>query len=160
MEERLKMLRKRLNLTQEEFGKRIGVKASAIGQIEKGRNNLSARNIDAICREFNVNPDWLSDGEGKMFNEPPEKSFLEQLAAEKGLNAREVALIQSIIDLPASVRGAVIEWAIDLARTIGEETPEERELRKLDEEQRRIDERRRELIGNTSLAEESSGEVG
>lgn len=163
MEERLKQLRKVLGgdkaLSQAKFAKILGLSQSTIGDIESGRAKLTPRNISIICEKFNVNPDWLNEGKGEIFMPAPKKTFLDLLAEEKGLNAREKALIQSIIDLPADVRGAVIDWALDLAGLV-DETPEERELRKLEEEQRRLDKRRQELLGNRSFGEESSSEVG
>lgn len=66
MNERIKKLRKALDLTQQEFGKRIGMKQNSIALIEGGRNT-SDQTIFAICREFNVNEAWLRTGEGEMF---------------------------------------------------------------------------------------------
>ena len=65
--ERVKEVRKTLNLTLEKFGKRIGLKKSAVSLIESGRNSLTDANIKSICREFNVNETWLRTGEGDMF---------------------------------------------------------------------------------------------
>ena len=69
MGERVKELRTILGLSGEKFGEKIGVKRSAISDIERGRNNLSEQNILAICREFNVNEDWLRTGSGEMFKD-------------------------------------------------------------------------------------------
>lgn len=68
MNKRLIELRKHgLHLTQEEFGKRLGVRKTAISKLERGENNLTKQMQTAICREFNVNPDWLLYGTGDMF---------------------------------------------------------------------------------------------
>lgn len=69
MGERVKELRTALGLSGEKFGEKIGVKRSAISDIERGRNNLSEQNILAICREFNVNEEWLRTGTGEMFKD-------------------------------------------------------------------------------------------
>ena len=69
MGERVKELRTVLGLSGEKFGEKIGVKRSAISDIERGRNNLSEQNILAICREFNVNENWLRTGSGEMFKD-------------------------------------------------------------------------------------------
>ena len=69
MGERVKELRKVLGLSGEKFGEKIGVTRSAISDIERGRNGLSEQNILAICREFNVNEEWLSTGTGEMFKD-------------------------------------------------------------------------------------------
>lgn len=69
MNERVKLLRKTLDLTMEKFGEKIGVKKSAISLIESGKNSLTEQMIKAICREFDVNEEWLRNGEGSMFVE-------------------------------------------------------------------------------------------
>ena len=65
--ERIKKVRKSLNLTMERFGERLGVTKTAISLIESGKNALTDANAKAICREFNVDYIWLTTGEGEMF---------------------------------------------------------------------------------------------
>lgn len=69
MGERVKELRKALGLSGEKFGEKIGLKRNSLSQIETGKNNLSEQNILAICREFNVNEEWLRTGTGEMFKD-------------------------------------------------------------------------------------------
>nr|DAK00667.1 MAG TPA: helix-turn-helix domain protein [Caudoviricetes sp.] len=66
MNERIKSLRKSLSMTQEEFSKRIGLSRNFIAQVEIGTKTPSDRTISDICREFNVNEEWLRTGNGKM----------------------------------------------------------------------------------------------
>lgn len=69
MNNRVRLLRKSLDrMSQEEFGKHIGISNTAVSKIEKGENNLTEQNILAICKEFNVNEEWLRTGNGEMFN--------------------------------------------------------------------------------------------
>ena len=70
--ERIKKLRKSLGLTSEKFGSNLGVGKTAISGIETGRRNVTDQMFLAICREYNVNPDWLRTGEGEMFVEDNE----------------------------------------------------------------------------------------
>lgn len=67
MNERLKELRKTLNLTQQEFADRIGIKRNSFANYETGRNTPIDAIIVSICREFNVNEKWLRNGIGDMF---------------------------------------------------------------------------------------------
>ena len=67
MNERIKELRKRLNLTQQEFADRLSIKRGAVANYEVGRNTPSDSVIALICREFNVSEHWLREGEGEMF---------------------------------------------------------------------------------------------
>jgi len=70
---RIRELRKFLNLTQAEFGERIGLKPTAIGQMENGSRNVTERSIILLCEKYNVNEKWIRTGEGDMFQElPPE----------------------------------------------------------------------------------------
>lgn len=68
MNKRIKELRKALNLTQNELGSRIGMTPNTITNYETGRRVPSNQVIFSICREFNVNEDWLRTGNGDMFN--------------------------------------------------------------------------------------------
>lgn len=67
MKERIKKIRKELDLTQQKFADRIGVKQNTVAQYEMGRNIPIDTVISLICREFNVNEDWLRTGQGEMF---------------------------------------------------------------------------------------------
>lgn len=67
LNERLKLLRKELKLSQEDFGKRVGVSNTAISKLEKAERNVTDQMILSVCREFNVNEEWLRTGAGEMF---------------------------------------------------------------------------------------------
>ena len=69
MKERLKLLRKTLGITQQEFADKIGIKRNSYANYETGRNNPIDAIILSICREFNVNENWIRNGEGEMFKE-------------------------------------------------------------------------------------------
>ncbi|MEE0114158.1 MAG: helix-turn-helix transcriptional regulator [Ruminococcus sp.] len=77
MNERLKELRKTLNLTQQEFADKLKVPRNTIGGYEVGKSNPSDAAVNNICREFNVNENWLRYGEGDMFIE---LSYSDQIA--------------------------------------------------------------------------------
>lgn len=64
---RVKELRKSLGLTMDDFGQRLGVTKSAISNIESGNRSVTDQMHKAICREFNVNEDWLRTGQGEMY---------------------------------------------------------------------------------------------
>lgn len=69
--ERVNAVRRSKKMTMEQFGEQIGVQKSAISKIEKDKVNLSEQTIKSICREFNVNEDWLRTGAGG-----PENMFI------------------------------------------------------------------------------------
>ncbi len=69
MNERIKLLRKTLDLTQREFANKLGMKQNTIATYEMGRSNPSEPTIAHICKEFNVNETWLRTGDGEMFKQ-------------------------------------------------------------------------------------------
>ena len=83
MNTRIKQIREYWELTQEEFGKKIGSARNTIANYENGNRNPSNSVIISICREFNVNEDWLRTGNGEMFKESPLRNevgyFVEEL---------------------------------------------------------------------------------
>lgn len=86
--ERVKELRKQINLTQQTFADRLNLKRNTVGSYEVNVVEPSDRTISDICREFNVNETWLRTGEGEMFNQitRSEKitAFLTDITADEG----------------------------------------------------------------------------
>ena len=73
MNERIKFLRKALNLGQIKFANKLGYSYAAIQNWEKGKN-ISEASLNLIEKTFNVNPNWLRTGIGSMFLDEKEKS--------------------------------------------------------------------------------------
>lgn len=67
MKDRIKKIRKELDLTQQKFADKLGVQRNTIAMYEMGRTLPSDAIMRSICREFNVNEDWLRTGQGEMF---------------------------------------------------------------------------------------------
>lgn len=80
--ERIKELRKYLDLTMEKFGERLGVGKTAISKLENNERNLTDQMAISICREFNVNETWLRTGEGDMFEPMSRGETIAQFAGE------------------------------------------------------------------------------
>ncbi len=76
--ERIKEIRKSLNLTLEKFGQKIGVTKTAISRIEKGERGCTEQMTKAICREFGVDYIFLTTGEGEMFIDSDD-DFMEKI---------------------------------------------------------------------------------
>ena len=81
MAERIKLLRKALGLTQQEFSDTIKVKRSTLATYESGRNEPIDAVITLICREFDVNEKWLRFGTGEMFIEKTEDEEISEMLA-------------------------------------------------------------------------------
>lgn len=69
MNNRIKLLRANLGMNQSDFAQKLSISRSAICKIESGENYPSEQTISLICREFNVNEEWLRNGTGNMFKE-------------------------------------------------------------------------------------------
>lgn len=108
MNERIKQLRKALGYTQQEFAERIGVKRNTVAQYEIGRNEPIDSVVNLICKEYNVNSDWLRNGTGEMFIDPATFSLDEYAQANK-LNKTEISIIRGFMELDPGVRNAIYD---------------------------------------------------
>lgn len=118
MHERIRKLRKSLDLTQEKFAERIGIKRNTIATYESGRNEPVDSVVALICREFHVNEDWLRYGTGEMFSPEPEDE-LQALTEKYGLTSADRILIEKFINLKAESREAVLQFITDVAAALG-----------------------------------------
>lgn len=114
MNYRIREIRKDNNLTQTEFGERIGVKGNTITGYENGTRIPSDAIILSICREFNVNEDWLRTGQGEKYLRLSRK---ETVAAYVGkiLGGKVTPLEETLIEFMAETSPQ--EWE-ELARII------------------------------------------
>ena len=106
MEHRIKAVRQALALSQQAFGDRLGVTKTAICSIESGRRNLTERMTKSICREFNVNYDWLKNGEGEMFDDAPE-TLLDEIMQEFDMDDLDRRILIGYMTLSKPDRDAV-----------------------------------------------------
>lgn len=63
--ERLISIRKRENLSQNDFAKKLNLSRNFISLVENGNRELSERTLKDICHEFKINENWLRTGEGE-----------------------------------------------------------------------------------------------
>jgi len=70
---RIKEIRKDMNLTQDVFGEKIGIKKSSLSSVENGTSGISDGVLKNIINEFCVNETWLKDGIGEKYNEKLKK---------------------------------------------------------------------------------------
>lgn len=108
MKDRIRKLRRTLDLTQKEFGQRIGVKPNTIATYEMGRNNPIDSVITLICREYGVREDWLRNGEGEMFIPAP-TSELDALAAKyPNMTHETYVFIEKLLDLSVEDQNVIM----------------------------------------------------
>lgn len=82
LSKRLVKIRETLKISQDELGTKIGISRFSVSNYESGKRNITERVIKDICREFDVNEEWLRTGEGEMFVELPEGTELGKYIAD------------------------------------------------------------------------------
>jgi transcriptional regulator with XRE-family HTH domain len=117
MNERLKELRSKLDLSQDEFGERIGVKRSHISSMESGVRRINDRMIKDICREYNVSELWLKAGVGDMFISDS-SDVLETIAPRFNLDEDDKAYLRVYLDSNEFERKIIKDFALKIARNI------------------------------------------
>jgi transcriptional regulator with XRE-family HTH domain len=79
IKERIKAVRKALNLSQRDFCEGIFLSHSYYVKIEAGTRNPNERVYELISNKYKVNKDWLITGKGEMFSETSPDVELEEL---------------------------------------------------------------------------------
>ena len=107
MGDRLREVRERFGMTQEEFGKRLGGSQQSICQLEKGKRGLTNQMVSSVCANYGINERWFRTGEGEMFKRKEEDTsdLTRQL---------QRTVCQRIFDaLPADVKDTIISICCD-----------------------------------------------
>lgn len=117
MKDRIKGLRRALDLTQQEFAERIGVKRNTVGQYEIGRNAPTDTVISLICKEYGVNEEWLRTGSGEMFAPDPGDE-LEALAKKYNISGAVAVLVEKLVNLAPDRQAVVTDFLIEFASGI------------------------------------------
>lgn len=109
MNERIKELRKLLKISQDSFSSKINISRSHYALIEGGSKNLTDRVISDVCREFNVNEEWLRNGTGNIFVEPDTFS-LDSYLKQRGMTEEELDIIKGVFEIPVEFRMQAIGY--------------------------------------------------
>lgn len=107
MNERLKELRKALNITQQEFANKLKVSRNTVATYEIGKSNPSDAAISLICREFNVSEKWLRTGEGDMFLPTNRHTAIAKLTKQL-LNEEDDSFKNRFVEMLANL--SIEEW--------------------------------------------------
>ena len=119
MNERIKELRKILELNQTDFGNRIGTKQGSVAAYENGARTPIDAVIVSICREFNVNEDWLRTGEGEMFCKLETNDIVAKatrLLGEK--DPMFEAFVETYSTLSPSDRKVLMDFGVNLVKSL------------------------------------------
>ena len=117
MKDRIRKLRRALDLTQKDFAERIGMKSNTIATYEMGRSVPSDPAINNICKEFGVSEEWLRTGKGEMFL-PKATDALEALAKERHLSVGVYVAIEKFLNLKPEVQQSIVDLFTEVAAAI------------------------------------------
>lgn len=106
--ERIKQLRKTLNLTQDTFGNELGITKSSVSRIEAGIINLTEQMAKLICRTYNVDYFWLTEGIGNEMFIKKETDPIKLIAKEHGLTDLEAEIVVEFMKLTAEERAMMV----------------------------------------------------
>lgn len=119
MKNRIKELRKTEKLNQTDFAEKINLSQDTISKYEKGERELTDRVIADICREFNVNEEWLRYGSGAMKREMTKEEetlqHLEKLLKNEQNQLRK-DIIYAIAKLPPEAWDSIENFIYDLTK--------------------------------------------
>lgn len=133
--DRLKKIRKEKGLTLKQFGKAIGITDASVSQMETGKSGLSNQTIHSICREFDINEDWLRTGKGEMFTKTP-SSEVDELARKYNLTPEARILVERFLLLKPEVQQGIVDYIVDAAAVINGEITVEKSVDQMVEEYR------------------------
>ena len=117
MNERLKQLRKALKLNQVDFGAKLSLTGSAISRYESGVNAMADNIVLLLCREFDVNEEWLRYGTGSMFSQK-NMDLIEQLSDKYDLGLYGRQLLETYLELSDSDKRAVERFVANLTANV------------------------------------------
>ncbi len=101
--ERIRKVRKELDLTLEEFADKLGVTKQTISHVEDGLNNLTEQLTRRICREYHVNYEYLIYGKGEMFGNLQE-TILNELSLHYNLDDWDREILSIYLDMPKEMK--------------------------------------------------------
>ena len=102
MKDRIRQLRKHLKMNQSDFGEKVGVKGNTVGNYELGLRCPSDAVIFSICREFNVNEEWIRNGAGEMFVDLSKEEYIAEFIGrilkdkEDSFKKRYIAMLSKL----------------------------------------------------------------
>jgi len=109
MNERIKQIRKALNLSQDDFGKKLGVTRGVITNIELNKTEPKPLFIKLICETFEVNEDWVVNGTGEMFVQKSRSDAIADFLADV-LKEEDDSFKRRFVEMLASL--SVEEWKL------------------------------------------------
>lgn len=110
--DRIKKVRKELDMTQENFGKKLGVSRSVIMNIEYDAVDALTKPLllTSICTTFGVSREWLETGSGDMFADTFE-SYINDVCERLKLNEFGKRALIAYLQLSETEQKALAKFA-------------------------------------------------
>ena len=104
-----------LNMSQEEFGKRIGLSRATVGRIESEEARPTERTIVTICSVFHIRRDYLLYGEEPIWEKSQTRygisdGLLIRLQRKYHLTQSDIHVIQTFIELSPQDRVSIVKF--------------------------------------------------
>lgn len=119
LSKRISTLIESLGLKKTAFADKINVSQAFVSQLCAGTKQPSDRTIADICREFNVNEEWLRTGQGEMFKPLSRSEVIAGFAGEL-LKTEEDSFKRRLIELLAELDESEWEMLERLAKKLTE----------------------------------------
>ena len=111
--ERVKYFRKNvLHINQTDFAASVGMKQTSISTLEKPGATVSEQFIKTICSVYNINEDWLRNGNEPIKIESTVFS-LDDFARSHGATSQELEILKAYFELPSDIRQYLIKHFTD-----------------------------------------------
>lgn len=127
MNERLKEIRKHMEMNQTDFANLLGIGQSTLAMMEVSKRDISDRHIKTICAICGVNENWFRTGKGDMLVEHGDS--IAAFAAEIGLNEFQENLVRIVAGLPVEYQKMILNLANQISSDQVFETKSERDTR-------------------------------
>lgn len=114
--DKVKKIRKLLNLSQKEFADKLQITQAGLSKIELGGSTLTERNIKTICETFNVNEDWLRNGNEPIFIENNNDIYINELVKKYNINPKEINILKRLINLDENTRNKIINFIFEIVK--------------------------------------------
>jgi len=97
--DKLRELRRQHKLSQDEFGKRVGIHGRHVGKYETGQVMPNAEALIKIAKIFNVSVDYLLlEMQDSRPNQPQDKDLLRLFDEVSGMDEKDKEVVKSLID--------------------------------------------------------------
>lgn len=129
MKDRIKEIRKEMNITQQEFADSLNISKSSVEAFEYGRRELTDRTISDICRIYNVNEEWLRNGFGEMHGPIKKAQLISQLMKDLTY-IHEDSILYDLVEAAVNMTDNDIEMLYSYALFLKQENEKKQTTKK------------------------------